>query len=76
MVRTEPIKRIRERFHREWLLIAVDRMNRATTTPKQGRLLLHSPKRDKVYKAMLHQKGLTLVTYSDDRLPAGYATAF
>ncbi|MBI2870835.1 MAG: hypothetical protein HYY14_03905 [Candidatus Omnitrophica bacterium] len=58
------------------MLIAVDEMDRATTTPKRGRLLAHSPNRDEVYQAMLRHKKLTLVTYSDDRLPAGYAVAF
>ena len=75
-MKNQPINKIRKRFRGEWLLIAVDRMDRATTTPRSGHLLAHSPNRDKIYEAMLHKKGTTLVTFSDDRLPAGYAVAF
>ena len=75
-MKSQPINRIRKRFHREWLLIAVQELDRATTTPKRGRLLAHHPNREQIYEAMLHHKGLALVTFSDDRLPAGYAVAF
>lgn len=76
MSRFESIEKIRKRFHKEWLLIAVDRMDRETTTPLTGRVLAHSPRREEVHDAMLHRKGLALITYSEDRLPAGYAVAF
>jgi len=75
-MKSEPVNRIRQRFHREWLLIAVDQVDSHTQTPLTGRLLSHSPHRDEIYDAMLRRKGLALVTYSEDRLPAGYATAF
>lgn len=75
-MKNQPINRIRKRFHREWLLIAVDEMNPVTMVPRRGRLLAHSPHRDEIHDAMLRRKGLALITYSDDRLPAGYATAF
>ena len=73
---SQPIHRIRKRFHHEWLLVAVDRIDPHTKVPLTGRLLAHSPHRDKVHDAMLRRKGLALVTYSDDRLPVGYAVAF
>ena len=75
-MKSQPINRIRKRFRGEWLLIAVDRMDRATTTPERGRLLVHSPNREKIYEAMLRRKGMTLVTFSDDHPPTGYAVAF
>ena len=75
-MKSQAIRHIRRRFHHEWLLIAVDRLDPKTQTPISGRLLAHSPHRDDVYDATLRRRGLALVTYSDDRLPAGYATAF
>jgi len=75
-MKSDPINKIRKRFHREWLLIAVDRLGPRTKTPLTGHLLVHSRSRDDIYNAMMRRKGLTLVTYSDDRLPAGYAVAF
>lgn len=74
-MKAQSVEQIRKKYHREWLLIAVDELD-AATTPRRGRLLAHSPRREQVYDAMLHTRGLTLVTYSDDRLPAGYAAAF
>lgn len=76
MRHSEPIQKIRKRFRKEWLLIAVDRMNSKTTTPVAGRVLAHSPRREEIHDAMLRRKGLALITYSEDRLPAGYAVAF
>ena len=75
-MKSQPIERIRKRFRREWVLIAVEEMDRATTRPTRGRLLAHHPNRNEIYETMLRHKGLTLVTYSDDGLPAGYAVAF
>ncbi len=76
VMKIQSIDQIRKKFRREWLLIAVDEMDSTTTTPRRGHLLTHSPRRDEVYEAMLRKKGLTLVTYSDDQLPIGYAAAF
>ena len=75
-MRSQPINQIRKRFRREWLLIAVDRLGPRTKVPVSGRLLAHSPNRDEIHEELLRRKGLILVTYSDDSLPAGYATAF
>ena len=75
-MKIQPINQIRKRFHREWLLIAIDEMDAVRTVPIRGHLLIHSANRDEIYEAMLRRKGLTLASFSDDRLPAGYATAF
>lgn len=75
-MKSQPIDQIRKRYHREWLLIAVDRVSPRTHVPASGRLLAHSPHRDEIHDAMVHHRALTLVTYSDDQLPAGYAVAF
>jgi len=75
-MKNQSIKKIRKRFHREWLLIAVDKMDEQRCIPLRGHLLVHSPHRDEIYDASLRRKGLALTTFSDDRLPAGYATAF
>lgn len=72
----QPIEQIRKRFRREWLLVAVDRLDPRTQTPKSGRLLAHSPRRDEIYKRMVSARGLTCVLYSDKILPQGYAVAF
>ena len=76
MTRFESIEKIRKRFRQQWLLIAIDKIDEATAKPKTGKLLAHSPRRDEIHNAMLRRKGLALVTYSDDKLPAGYAVAF
>lgn len=76
MSRFESIKKIRRKFHKEWLLIAIGQMDRNTTVPLTGKLLAHSPRREEIHDAMLQRKGLALITYSEDRLPAGYAVAF
>lgn len=75
---TQKIERIKKRFHREWLLIAVDKVDESTTTPISGRLIVHSPHRDEVYRKLLSlkRKRDILVEYSEDKLPKGYAAAF
>jgi len=73
---TKSIAEFKKQFKHEWLLIAVDKMDDSTTTPLSGRLLAHSKDRDEIYKKMIQYKALTLVTYSDDKLPKGYAVAF
>ena len=71
------IEQIRRRYKREWLLIAIDEMDEATTTPRRGRLLAHSKDREAIYDRLLRTRvRLPLVTYSDDSPPKGYAVAF
>ena len=75
-MKTQLIDQIREQFHREWLLIAVNRMDPRTQVPISGRLLAHSPHRDEIYNGLVKAKGLTFVLYSEKALPQGYAVAF
>jgi hypothetical protein len=75
-LRPEPIEKIRKRFKKEWLLIAVDKMDKDRNIPLGCRVIAHSPRRDDVYQAMLKHEGLDLVIYSEEALPTGYATAF
>ena len=75
-MKTQNIEAIRKRFHREWLLIAVDKMDEERTIPLTGRLLTHSPHRDEIYRKEMKCKGHTLTVYSEDGFPKGYAAAF
>ena len=76
-MKRQPIEDIRRRFRREWLLIAIDEMDDATTTPIHGRLLAHSKSREEIYDHLLRARvRLPLVTYSEDTPPKGYAVAF
>lgn len=75
-MKTQKIETIRKKFHREWLLIAIDKMDELTTTPLTGRLLAHSPHRDDIYRFDMKYKSHTLTVYSDDGFPKGYAAAF
>lgn len=75
-MRSSPIEHIRRRYKREWLLIAVDKMDRATTTPQRGRLLAHSPHRDEIDRASITYPKPALVVFSEDTFPPGYAAAF
>ena len=77
-MKTQKIETIKKGFHREWLLIAVDKVDESTTTPISGKLIIHSPYRDEIYRKLftLPQKRNILVEYSEDKLPKGYAAAF
>ena len=75
-MKSELIERMRRRFRREWLLIAVDELDLRTQEPTRGRLLAHSPNRDEIYDAMKTAKGLIYVVCSEKHLPKGYAVAF
>ncbi|OGX46531.1 MAG: hypothetical protein A3G38_04635 [Omnitrophica WOR_2 bacterium RIFCSPLOWO2_12_FULL_51_8] len=77
-MKTEKIEAIKKRFHREWLLIELDKVDESTTTPISGRLLFHSPHRDEVYSRLLslRRRKAVLVENSADSLPKGYAAAF
>lgn len=77
-MKTEKIELIKGRFDREWLLIAVDRIDESTTTPVSGRLIAHSPHRDEIYNILLKSRKAkrVLVEFSEDSFPEGYAAAF
>ena len=73
----QAIDALRRRYRREWLLIAVQRLDEASTTPTSGRLLAHSKSREEIYDRLLRTRvHLPLVTYSEDSPPKGYAVAF
>lgn len=75
-MKSQPIDYIRKRFHREWLLIGVDRLDPRTQVPLRGHLLAHSPHRDEIYDRLVKAPGLTVALYSEKTLPHGYAVAF
>lgn len=70
------IEQVRRRYHREWLLIAIDEMDEATTTPRRGRLLAHSPRRYDIYARSRRYARPALIVYSEDTFPKGFAAAF
>lgn len=75
-MKTPSIEQIRRRYKREWLLIAVDEMDRATTTPLRGHLLAHSPHRDEVDRASIKYPRPALVVFSEDTFPLGHIAIF
>ena len=77
-MKTTNIKLIKKKFHREWLLIAVDKTDETTTTPITGRLLAHSPHREDIYRMLLKPPKVKelLVEFSEDSFPKGFAAAF
>lgn len=77
-MRSIDIEKIKKKFHREWLLIAVDKFDETTTTSVTGRLLAHSPHKDEVWATLkkIRRPKHPLVTYSESDLPKGYAAAF
>ncbi len=74
--KSQNIEALRKKFHREWLLIAVDKMDPATSIPLTGRLLFHSHHRDEVYTQSGNYRKSALLVYSEDGFPKGYAAAF
>ena len=77
-MKSEKIDKIKNKFHREWLLIAVHEMNESTTTPIAGKLIAHSPHRDEIYRMLLKRPRTkkVLMEYSEDSFPKGFAAAF
>ncbi|PIP19336.1 MAG: hypothetical protein COX41_03430 [Candidatus Omnitrophica bacterium CG23_combo_of_CG06-09_8_20_14_all_41_10] len=73
---SERIETIRKKFHREWLLIAVDKIDKKKTIPLTGKLLFHSPYIDEVDKKSMKYRGEALLIFSEDRFPEGMAAAF
>lgn len=75
-MRCESIQNIRRRFHREWLLIKVEKLDHYTTKPLLGQLVAHSPDREEIYQKSVYYKGLTLIDYSEDKLPVEFTVSF
>ncbi|MBI4308758.1 MAG: hypothetical protein HY591_00345 [Candidatus Omnitrophica bacterium] len=77
-MRSIKIKSIKKRFPRQWILVAVDKIDETTTTPISGRLITHSASRQDVYRKLLSIKDRhnVLVEYTEDKFPKGHAAAF
>ncbi|MBI4430607.1 MAG: hypothetical protein HY587_02720 [Candidatus Omnitrophica bacterium] len=65
-IQTQKIEDIRKRYDHEWLLIAVDQMNEATSTPLTGRLLAHNPDPLEIHKVAMRHDGFLATIYSND----------
>lgn len=74
-MKSQNIEQLRKQFKHEWLLIAVDEIDKATTTPITGQLLAHNPSRDEIYKLANKHTGHLMTVYSDD-WPEDLAAAF
>ena len=61
---------IREKFKNEWLLIEVTRTDELDQ-PLEGRLLSHSPDRDKIWRSFQESKGDLMVEFSGPVVPKG-----
>ena len=70
------IKTLRKKYNKQWLLIAIDKIDKKTTTPLTGRLLAHSAYREEIDTKSMRYRKPALVIYSEDRFPEGYAAAF
>ena len=77
-MKTEKIETIKKRFHREWLLIALDKVDESTTTPISGKLIAHSPHREDIYQMLIKSTKVKklLVEFSEDSFPEGYVAGF
>ena len=77
-MKSQGIEVIKRKYHREWLLIAVDKLDESTTTPISGRVIAHSPQRGDIYRRLstLKRRWPVLVSYSEDTLPKGVVAAF
>ena len=72
------IEAIKKRFHKEWLLIQVKDVDERSTTPLNGWLISHSPRREDISARVRSLKRVRniLVEYSEDTLPKGMIAAF
>jgi len=70
------IEAIRKKYKKEWLLIAIDKMDKKRTVPLFGHILAHSPRRYEIDQRSMNYAKPALVVYSDDKFPKGYAAAF
>lgn len=67
---SEKIVDIRKKFLREWLLIAVDEMDKTTTKPISGRLLAHSSNPQEIIQKHIRScKGIMFIDYSERQIP-------
>ena len=73
-----PIDEIRKKFRtkREYLLIKVDKFDKSRTKALTGHLLAHSPHEDEIMRLSIKHRGLTLVEFSENKLPANTVVLF
>lgn len=74
--KSEPIEKIRKRFYKEWLLVAVDKIDETTTTVSTGWLLAHSPDPRDIHKVAMKSKHRHLMTVYSNDWPKDLAAAF
>ncbi len=76
-MKIERIETIKKRYHREWLLIVVDKVDKFTT-PISGKVIAHSPHREDIYQMLIKPPKVKklLVEYSEDSFPEGYVAGF
>ncbi|MFH1653674.1 MAG: hypothetical protein ABIE74_06425 [Pseudomonadota bacterium] len=65
-MKTESVEKIRSRFDHEWLLIAVDEVDEATSTPTKGHLIAHSPRKEEIHEESQKYPDIAYVVYSED----------
>ena len=70
------IETLRKKHKKEWLLIAIRKMDKKRTIPLLGQLLAHSAHREEIDQKSMKYKKPALVVYSEDKFPEGYAAAF
>lgn len=71
------IETLKKQYHKEWILVNLDKVDESTTTPLSGYLLAHSKNREEIYRKLLKRsKDRILVMFTEDKLPKGYAIAF
>lgn len=75
-IKSYKIETLKKRYHKEWVLVKLDKVDESTTTPISGSLLAHSKNREEIYKKLMHFTGRVLVMFTEDKLPKGYAIAF
>ncbi|MBI1883269.1 MAG: hypothetical protein HYS08_03580 [Chlamydiae bacterium] len=75
-MKSQKLEKLRKQFQKEWLLIAIDRMDESTTTPVQGRLLAHSPDPLDVHKAAQKSREPLLMTVYSNDWPEDIAACF
>jgi len=77
-MRFQKIQALKKKYRRQWLLIAVGKIDESTTMPISGKIIAHSPRRDEIYRKLLSlkRKWPVMVSYSEDTMPKGFAAAF
>ena len=73
--RIQIIEKIKKHFKKEWLLIKPTKVD-SIKGPVKGILLAHSKSKDEIYHLAKKNKGHIYITFSENKLPKGFAVAF